>query len=122
VLDVALGLLAIQRLDAVLHADALTQRTKLGAREQFFELGLPGQANVHEVAAAPLQVGEQTHFLEQLGREVLRFVDDQDAGVAAIEPLAEGFLQALDQGRLAEIVFVLHAEAMAHLFEQLAAR
>src|SRR5204863_349849 len=82
-----------QRLDPVLDADALAQRTQLGARQDVFELRLTRQADVHEVAAAPFQVRQEPHFLEQLGREILRFVDDEDAGVAAIEPLAQCLLE-----------------------------
>ena len=64
--------------------------TELGASEQLRQLRLADQHDLNQLGRGCLEIGEEAHLLEHLGRQVLRLIHDQ-------EWRRHSFLQLLDQ-------------------------
>ena len=62
--------------------DALRELAQLGAVQQFAQLRLADQDDLQQLLGLGLEIGEQPHLLEHLGREVLRLVDHQHDALA----------------------------------------
>ena len=121
-MDVAERLIGRQRIQPVVHGDALAQLAQLVARQVGFEFGLPHQEDLQQLVALVLEVRQQPDLLEQVHRQVLRFVHHEHGVLAARTHGDEALLQHDEQRGLAGAGLDLHAEAQADLLQQLLAR
>lgn len=92
--DIAIGLLEVQRSCAAACGDALTKLPKLVALKLNFQFGLTRKDDLQEFLARRFEIQEEPDFLERGGLQTLRLVDDQDGdlsgAVALKEPAIEG--------------------------------
>ncbi len=96
VVDVALGLEAVERLEVVAHGDALAQLAQAALVEPVAQLGLADQDDLQQLALVGLEVREQPHLLEQLRLEILRLVDQEHDVVAGLGLLEEESVQDVE--------------------------
>jgi hypothetical protein len=82
VLDVALGLVLVQRADVAGGRHALAELLHLGPLQDLAELGLADQEALQQRLVAELEVRQHAQFLDRARRQVLRLVDDQQAALA----------------------------------------
>ena len=87
--DVLGGLVGGERLGAAPEEDALAELAHAGMTQLLFELRLTGEHDLQQLLGGGLEVGEQANLFEQLPGEVLRLVDDDDAGLIHAEALDE---------------------------------
>ncbi len=88
-----------QRIQVVAAGHALCQLAQLITRQQLPQLRLPDQDDLQQFLRVGLEVREQTHLLEDLGRQVLGFIDHDNhatsSGVGAQQVLVEDIDQIL---------------------------
>ena len=82
VLDVALGLVGVQRADVAGGRHALAELLHLGALQDLAELGLADQEALQQRLVAELEVRQHAQLFHRARRQVLRLVDDQQAALA----------------------------------------
>jgi len=98
--DIVAHLLAGQGLQVTVDADPLAQLHKLGQRQGVAQLRLSHQDDLQQFRVRALQVGEQADLLEQIGRQVLRLVDDQYGVLPEGVLLQKKVVELADQGYL----------------------
>ncbi len=100
VADVGERLFATQGFEVVASRDALRQLAQVRTLEHRAQFRLADQDDLQQLLRRGLEVGEQAHLLEHVGREVLRFVHHQhDAPAAAVrveQEMREQVHQRLD--------------------------
>ena len=89
--------LARQRIEVVAAGDALRELPQVVAREHVAQFGLADQDDLQQLLRFGLEVGEQAHLLEHLGRQVLRLVDDQHHALALGMRLEQVAIEDVDQ-------------------------
>jgi hypothetical protein len=122
VVDVAHRLVGRERVQPVVHGDALAELAQLVAREVRFQLGLADEEDLHQLVALVFQVREQPDLLEEIHRQVLRLVHHQHGLLATVAHVDEVLLEQHERGGLADPGRQLDAEAQADLLEHLLAR
>ena len=78
VAHVVVGLLARQGRQVVAGGDALRELPQLAPSQHLRELRLADEDDLDELLGVGLEVGDEADLLEDLGREVLGLVDEQD--------------------------------------------
>jgi hypothetical protein len=63
--DIATGVIPVQTLEVVPHADALVEGGELRMAKDLKELGLPHQNHLKELSVRVLEIGEHKHLLEE---------------------------------------------------------
>ena len=91
------GLVARQRIEVIAAGDALRELAQLDAAEQLAQLRLADQDDLQQLLRFGLEIGEQAHLLEHLGREVLRLVHHQHDAPAVGVRLQQVVAQQVDQ-------------------------
>jgi len=66
--------------------NSLTQLPQFRLPEHLFQLGLPHQHDLDQLRLGGLEIRQQPDLLEHLGREVLRFVDDEQRLLVLLQP------------------------------------
>ncbi len=122
VVDVAQRLVGRERVQAVVHGDALTQLAQLVTTQVRLELGLTHEEHLQQLLALVLQVREQADLLEQLHGQVLRLVHHEHGVLAARTHGDEVLLERHQRGGLAHAARQLQPEAQADLLDQLLTR
>ena len=117
--DVAERLVGRQRVQPVVHGDALTQLTQFVARQMRLEFGLSDQEDLQQLLALVLQVREQPDLLEQLHRKVLRFIQHEHGMLAARTHGHQMLLECHQRGGFADAGRQVQAEAKTDLLEHL---
>ena len=79
--------------------------------EPVAQFGLAHQDNLQQFAFVGFQVGEQAHLFEQLPRQILRFVNNQDGILAVFDLLQE---EAVDFGHRFQAVQALDLQIQLH--------
>ena len=95
--DVGAQVVAGQRAQVEAQAHALHELDQLGRVELFVQLRLPGENDAHHLLLGGLDAGQQPDLLENLERQVLRFVDDQQHLAAGGVLLDEETVDGRDQ-------------------------
>ena len=88
VLDVRRGLAPRERPDVPAERDPLVQLHELGVEQEHAQLGLPDEDDAQQLLGGGLEVREEPELLQDLDRERLGLVDDDDR-LAARLPLGE---------------------------------
>ena len=110
-MDIGFDLARLHRFEVMSRDHALAQLLELvGAGEQALELRLAEQKRLQERVRAELEVRQHPQFLERADREVLGFVDDQQAAFAVARFLVE---EMLDRGERRRLVTPFDIEAEA---------
>ena len=91
------GLVAGQRIEVIAAGDALRELAQLGAVQQLAQLRLADEDDLQQLLRFGLEIGEQAHLLEHLGREVLRLVHHQHDALALGVRLEQVAAQQVDQ-------------------------
>jgi hypothetical protein len=111
VTHVGRGLVAGERIEVVTTGDALRELPQLGAVQHLAQLGLADQDDLQQLLGLGLEVGQQAHLLEHVGREVLRFVDHQHHASALGVCLQQAETEQVDQVLEAALGARLHRDA-----------
>ncbi|EWS63906.1 hypothetical protein Y695_02857 [Hydrogenophaga sp. T4] len=77
VLDVLPGFGLVERVEVKARDHALCELLQFGPGQQVAQLRLTDQDDLQQLAGVGLQVGQQAQLFEHVGRQVLRFVDDE---------------------------------------------
>src|SRR5882762_1034169 len=83
-----------ERLRSASHGDALAQLAKPRIAQLFLELRLAGKHNLQQLFACRLEIGEQTNLLQDFEGKILRFINDQDRGLAIAIPLQQPVIES----------------------------
>ena len=121
--DVLAGLGRRQRLEVKARDHPLRQLLEFRTRQHRAQFGLADQDDLQQLALAGLQVRQQAQLLEHVGRQVLRLVDDEHAGLAErVRPqheIVERIEVVLDAGRAVAGARNRDAEFFANRLQQL---
>ena len=69
---------APERAQVIARGNALGELSQVGTRQRGPQLGLPHEDDFEELLPRGLQVGQQPDLLEDIGRQRLGLVDDED--------------------------------------------
>src|SRR5262245_22450250 len=99
----------VEHLERLAHGQALVQRIKLGPRQRVVNRWQRDEDNLYRLAVPCLQVAEQPQLLEQIRRQALGLVEDDDRAL----PLGE-FVEQVARQREPQFLF---AEPLVRLTE-----
>ena len=99
--DVGLGLLERERRQVIAGGHTLRELAQLVAPQQLAQLRLAHQHDLDQLLGVGLEVRDQAHLLQHLGREVLRLVDQQHHVALGGARLEQEAVQRVDQALLA---------------------
>ena len=102
--DVVRRLLGGDRVGPGPQRDSLPQLAHIGSAQLLFEFGLAGENDLHQLLRGRLQVGEQANLFQQLPLQVLRLVDDDDAGLFAAVTLDQPAVELDQHARLGAVL------------------
>ncbi len=92
-MDVRMGLAALERLEMKIDGNALRELAQFGAAQLRAQLGLTDEQNLENQILVRIDVRQQSQLFEHLDRQVLRFVENQQGapafGVLAYERIDE---------------------------------
>src|SRR6267378_3720436 len=118
VMDVVLRVLRGERLQPVMHRDALAKLAQLGARQLGLEFGLTDAEQLNEFGAVQFEVRKQTQLLEHVAIEILRLVQQEDRAITARVDREQRPLEMSEDLGLGRRPVDRHAEAQRDLLEQ----
>ena len=82
VFDIGIRFRLGQRLQVVAAGNPLCELPQFVAAEQIAQLRLANQNDLQEFLFCRFEIGQKTHFFENFGSEVLRFIHQQDRSSA----------------------------------------
>ena len=88
-LDVGADFIAAQGIQMVADGNALAQLAQAVLVEPVPQLRLPHEHDLQKLPFIGFEIGQQPHLLQQLRRQVLRLVDDQDSILVALDLLEQ---------------------------------
>ncbi len=120
VLDISHRFLGPQGQQVVTRGDPLGELAQLRPVHEAFQLGLTEEQNLEQFVGGGFQVGQQPDLLQDLGAQVLGFVDDQhrppSRGMGGQEVPVEPVDQDLDAGGSLRVVDVQLVADGGHQF------
>ena len=86
--------LARKRQNSRANSNALIKLSKLRELKSLLDLGLAGENDLQQPFARRLEIHEQADFLENFGREALRFIDEKNGNTARAIALGEPAIES----------------------------
>ena len=97
VADVGKRLALSQRFEVIAAGDALRKLAQFLLCQHFAQLRLADQDDLQQLLGFGLEIGQQAHLLEHVGREVLRLVDHQHHAPASAVRIEQEVREEVDE-------------------------
>ena len=101
--DVGSGLFRGEGLSAAPQGDALTKLAQAGLPKGELEFWLTGEDDLDKLLGSGFEVGQKADLFEELEREVLGFIDDDDAGFLVTVTLDEPAVELEEHSRFGAV-------------------